>query len=107
MKNTGNDTAQAMKPGPKGVRTAVTTDLLVFFYEKMDQVNQAWNDADEIKDFWSKLDELGFVTKVDGDDEKYGQRKFVGIPVRGGNEFRISLILKGGALSVDLREWWL
>lgn len=85
----------------------MTTDLTVFLAEKMEQIRTAWNDADEIKDFWDELDKLGFVKKIDGDDEKYGERKFVGFPARGGNEFRISLILKSGALSIDLREWWL
>jgi hypothetical protein len=106
MKSIGNDTVQAMKPAPKGIRLPATTDLFVFIAEKTAQVNQAWNDADDIKMFWSSLDELGFIKKIDGDDEKYGERKFVGFPVRN-NEFRISVVRKGSVVSIDLREWYL
>jgi hypothetical protein len=106
MKSTSNDTAQAMKPAPKGIRLSATTDLLVFIAEKTEIVRTLWNEADDVASFWKDLDEYGFVKKVDGDDEKYGERKFVGFPVRN-NEFRISVVCKGNVVSIDLREWYL
>jgi hypothetical protein len=106
MKSTGNDTAQARKPAPRGIRLSATTDLLVFIAEKTEIVRTLWNEADDVASFWKELDDYGFTKKVDGDDEKYGERKFVGFPA-GANEFRISIVRKGNAVSIDLREWYL
>ena len=93
-----------MKPSPKGVRVPLTTDLTVFIAETTAELQKAWNEADTQSGFWEELDDLGYKFALDATG-KYGDRKYKGFGIRE-DEFRITVINKGGNLSIDFRNWW-
>jgi len=87
----------------KGLRVPMNQSVINFLSETAESLKDLWDASETEKEFWEGLELLGYKLF---EDEKYGDRKYVGIDARG-DELRFTITKnKQGALGLDIRLWW-
>jgi len=92
-----------LRAGSKGVRVPLNQSMIDFLAETATSLKDLWDNAESEKEFWEGLELLGYTLFH---DEKYGDRKYIGVSARG-DEFRFTVTKNAqGLLALDLRLWW-
>jgi hypothetical protein len=90
------------KPGKYGIQVSLTSNLLTFVAEAVQLISKAWDEADNVQEFWTTL-----PFENSHWDEKYGGRKWVAMSIDATHEFRVTIAKKpNGRLVLDFKEWW-
>jgi hypothetical protein len=90
------------KPGKYGIQVQLTTDLLAFVTGALQEINKAWNEAEDLAGFWESLPFSNAHS-----DAKYGDRKWVAMSTDSTHEFRVTIARKpNGRLMLDFKDWW-
>jgi hypothetical protein len=87
----------------KGLRVPLNQSVLDFIAEKSEELKALWDGVENEVEFWEGLELLGYTLFR---DEKYGDRKYIGVGASG-EEFRFTITRnKQGILGLDVRLWW-
>jgi len=91
-----------LKPG-KGMHAPLSDELIEFAVQAMADIKSEWDLAEDETEFWKSLtDKWGKVAST----EKFGDKTWIGFPIRG-QEFRVGITRNNqGVLALDLRLWW-
>lgn len=87
----------------KGLRVPLNQSVIDFLAKASEELKDLYDNASSEKEFWEGLELLGYTLFQ---DDKYGDRKYVGVSARG-DELRFTITKnKQGLLALDLRLWW-